>query len=70
MCNEPDHSNLVGVIVHGDSAALAHGEVDVGNSTVWHLILLPPAATQHPRVPHRVLGDGLVLQCDVYLALH
>jgi len=38
---------LVGVIVHGDPAALAHGEVNVGHCSIWDVILFAFAAAQH-----------------------
>ncbi len=38
---------LMCVVVHGDSAALAHGEVDVGHGTIRNIILFASAAAQH-----------------------
>ena len=38
---------LMCVIVHGDPAALAHGEVNVGHSTIRNVILFASAAAQH-----------------------
>ena len=62
-------TDLMGIIVHGDPAALAQREVDVGDRPIRHLWLLAPAAAQAPRPPQRVLADGLVLHCDVDLPL-
>ena len=54
-------TDLMSIVVHGDPAALAHGEVDVRHRPVGHFGLFPLAAAQHPRAPHGVLADGLVL---------
>ena len=61
--------NLMCIIVHGDSAALAHGEVDVWHSTIRHTIFLAFTAAQHPTVPQGVLTGGLILYSHIYLTL-
>lgn len=38
---QPD---LVSVIVHGDSAAFAQGEIDMRHCAIWHPLLLASAA--------------------------
>lgn len=41
-------TDLVGIIVHGDSAALAQREVNMGDRPIRHFCLLAPAAAQDP----------------------